>query len=118
MRDEMSDVEWLRAMIDRASRHALAVNADFDSQDGLTLTGTVMRMDRVRESLEEAWRTLQMVYDAARDRDRTLHADRTVSDTPSGGNGVVADVLRAAAAGVRERGGPVDAGRDSAENVA
>ena len=104
MRDDMTDVEWLQSQISKAARHAEAVRDDIPEQDGLTLTGTVMRLDRVREALDEAWRTLQLVYDAALDRDRTLDANRTVGGAPSGSAGVVADVLRAAAAGVRPEG--------------
>jgi len=118
MNDDATNVEWLRNRLDKAVRHAEAISDDIHEQDGLRLTGTVMRLDRVRDALDDAWRTLQLVYDEALDRDRTLDAHRAVSDSPAGSSGVVADVLRAAATGVRAAGGPVDSGRDRTENVA
>jgi hypothetical protein len=118
MNDDASDIEWLRRQIAKAGRHADAVSDDISEQDGLRLTGTVMRLDRVRESLEEAWHTLQLVYDAALERDRALYANGTVSEPSDGGAGVVADVLRAASTGIRERRSVVDAGGYRSEDVA
>jgi len=118
MKDDMTDVQWLLSMIERAARHASAVRDDIPEQDGLTLTGTVMRLDRVRDALDESWRTLQRVYDVALERDRTLDANRTVSGASAGSAGVVADVLCAAAAGVRPAGGNHDSGEAGAEHVA
>ena len=118
MNDEASNVAWLLNRIEKAGTHAEAISDDIWDQDALRLTGTVMRLDRVRNALEDAWRTLQLVYDEALDRDRTFNAHRAVSDTPASSSGVVADVLRAAATGVRAAGSPVDFGRDRTENVA
>jgi hypothetical protein len=118
MRDDMTDVEWLRARLARAQQHSEAITDDIHVQDALRLTGTLMRLDRVRESLEEAWTTMQAVYDAVSDRDRMLGADRTVSEPSSGSGGVVADVLRAASAGVRPSGGAVRRRSGRAEDVA
>ena len=118
MKDDMTDLEWLQRCIFRALNHAEAVRDDIPEQDGLRLTGTVMRLDRVRELLDDAARTLHLIYQSAEDRDRTLRANGTVGGTQDGGTGVVADVLRAAAAGIREGRGPVDAGRNRSEDVA
>jgi hypothetical protein len=117
MRDDMGDLEWLRTLLVKAQSHAEAVSDDFDSQDGLRLTGTVMRLDRVRDTLEDAWRTLQLVYDGALERERTLNADRAIGGSPAGGEGVVADVLRAAAAGIRPARSDNDSGTSGAADV-
>ena len=105
MRDDMTDIEWLRARLARAQQHSEALTDDIAVQDGLRLTGTVMRLDRIRETLDDCWRTLQQVYDEARERDRILGDNGTVGEPSGGGSGVVADVLCAAAAGVRQAGG-------------
>jgi hypothetical protein len=118
MNDDATNVKWLVNRIERAARHAEAVTDDIWEQDGLRLTGTVMRLDRVRDALEDAWRTLQLVYQEAEGRDRMLSGDRAVSGTSDSGTRVVADILCAAAAGFREGRGPVDAGGDSTEDVA
>ena len=118
MNEDATDLDWLQGQIAKAAKHAAAISDDIGTQDALRLTGTVMRLDRVHAALEAAWRTLQLVYDEALDRDRTLNANRTVSEPSDGGAGVVADVLRAAATGVREGRGPVDAGGYRSEDVA
>ena len=117
MNDETGNVEWLVVTLGKALRHAEAVSDDIDVQDGLRLTGTVMRLDRVRDALEDAWHTLRLVYDDAEARDRILSADGTVGVTPSGSTRVVADILCAAATGFRERRGTVDAGGYRTEDV-
>jgi len=118
MNDDVSNVAWLLNRIERASRHAEAVTDNIWEQDGLRLTGTVMRLDRVRDALEDAWRTLQLVYEEAEGRDRMLSGNRAVSSTPDSGTRIVADILCAAAAGFRTGGSVMDAGGDSTENVA
>ena len=118
MNDDLTNIEWLQNRIAKATRHAAALSKDVWEQDGLRLTGTVMRLDRVRDALEDAWRTLQLVYDEAADRDRMLSGNRAVSSTSDSGTRIVADILCAAAAGVRTGGSTMDAGGDSPENVA
>jgi len=118
MKDDMTDLQWVASRLNRALKHLEAVSDDITEQDGLRLTGTLMRLDRVRELLEDSWRTLQSVYDDVSERDRILGADRTVSGAPSGGEGVVADVLRAAAAGFRPARSDHDSGEAGDADVA
>jgi len=117
MKDGMTDIEWVRRQIERAGMHAGNLSDDIHSQDALRLTGTVMRLDRIREALDEAWRTLQLVYDDALARERALNADRTVSGSSDGSVGVVADILGAAAAGFRPSGSDDRGCRASASDV-
>ena len=118
MSDDATDIDWLRGQIEKAAKHAAAVSDDIADQDGLRLTGTVMRLDRVRDALQEAWRTLQLVYDEALERDRQLDANRTVGEPSSSGAGVVADVLRAAATGFRQAGSDLPDWAGGSEDVA
>ena len=118
MNDDMSNVEWLRLMLTKAMAHADAVSDDIDVQDGLRLTGTVMRLDRVRETLEEAWTVLQHVYDDALARDRMLGGDGAVGGTQDGGARTVADILRAASTGIRQARGDHYRGAVGAADVA
>jgi hypothetical protein len=116
MNDDMGDVEYLQVTLERTLRVARMLRDDVDGQDALQLTATVMRLDDVREGLDDAVRTLHLIYDAALDRDRTLDASRTVSGAQAGSGGVVADVLRAAAARVHPAGsGLPDRTVDSAD---
>jgi hypothetical protein len=118
MRDDMTDLQWIVSRLNRALQHVQAIPDDIPEQDGLRLTGTLMRLDRVRELLEDGWRTLQSVYDDVSERDRILGADRTVGGPSSGGEGVVADVLRAAAAGFRPAGSDHDCRKTCDTDVA
>jgi hypothetical protein len=102
--DDISDVDYLTALLDRAKNQAERLPDDIMSQDGLKLTATVMRLDVLRETLQDAWSTLHMIYDEALERDRILDANRTVSGAPSSSGGVVADVLCAAATGIHSAG--------------
>jgi hypothetical protein len=108
MRDDVTSVEYLRFRLATALEQARMMPADMYGLTGLELTGAVMRLDRVREMMDDAYRTLHDAYDEALDRDRILDEDRTVSGTPSGRGGVVADILSAVAAGVRPDGSAVD----------
>jgi hypothetical protein len=92
-------VEWLRLMLAKAQAHAGELPDDVWDQDGLRLTGTVMRLDRVREAVREAWVALQHVYDDALERDRMLGGDGAVGGTQDGRARTVADILCAASAG-------------------
>jgi hypothetical protein len=118
MNDDATNVDWLRGRIARAARHAEALSDDIHEQDALRLTGTVMRLDRVRDALDDAWRTLQLVYDEALERDRALDAYRTVGEPSDGSGGVVADVLRAAATGLRQPGSDLHHRAGGAADVA
>jgi len=118
MNDELNDVEWLRRLANKLVGQVDGLPDDISEQGGLHLTATVMRLDAVQNTLREAWNTLQLVYDEALDRDRTLDEYGTVSGSPDCGNGVVADILCAAAAGLRKRGSAVVAGGNSATDVA
>jgi hypothetical protein len=104
--DDVTDVEWLRNRLRLTLEHANQLSDDIHEQDGLRLTGTVMRLDRLDGLLEECWRTLRLIYAEAHERDGKL-ANGTVGGAPSGGVGVVADVLSAASAGVHAAGSVV-----------
>jgi hypothetical protein len=108
MRDDVTSVEYLRFRLATALEQARMMPSDIYGLTGLELTGAVMRLDRVREMMDDAYRTLHDAYDEALDRDRTLDEDRAVSSTPSGRGGVVADILGAASAGIRPDGSAVD----------
>jgi hypothetical protein len=108
MRDDVTSVEYLRFRLATALEQARMMPSDIYGLTGLELTGAVMRLDRVREMMDDGYRTLHDAYDEALDRDRTLDEDRAVSGTPSSGGGVVADILGAASAGIRPDGSAVD----------
>jgi hypothetical protein len=118
MNDDASNIDWLRNRIARAARHAEELSDDIYEQDGLRLTGTVMRLDRVRDALDDAWRTLQLVYDEALERDRAIDANRTVGEPSDGSGGVVADILRASATGFRQPGSDLHHRAGGATDVA
>jgi predicted exporter len=116
MNDDISDVEYLQLRLERTLRTARRLREDIASLDALALTATVIRLDEVREGLNDAIGVLHQIYVAAHDRDRMLDASRTVSGAQAGSGGVVADVLRAAAARVHPAGSGVpDRTVDSAD---
>lgn len=106
--DDLTDVQWLVYRLNAASSRTELVSNDIENQDGMQLTATVVRLDSVREVLEDCWRTLHILYDRALERDRTLSEDRTFGGAQDRSGGVVADILGAASAGVRQVGGAVD----------
>jgi hypothetical protein len=106
--DDLTDVQWLVYRLNAASSRTELVSNDIEDQDGMQLTATVVRLDSVREVLEDCWRTLHILYDRALERDRTLSEDRTFSGTQARSGGVVADILSATATGVRADGSAVD----------
>lgn len=116
--DDMDDMDFLCYRLARLQQAAGEVLPDIWTQDGLQLAGTVMRLDRIRDGLLEAWETLHYIYDVARERDRMLHEDRAVSRTPDGSVGVVADVFSAAATGVRGRASAVAGGNTRSRHMA
>lgn len=104
--DDATDIVWLRNRLRAVLGHADALTDDIAVQDGLRLTGTVMRLDRIDSLLEESWRTLRLIYAEAHERDGQL-AHGTVGAPPSGGSRIVADVLSAASARVHPPGSNV-----------
>jgi hypothetical protein len=118
MNDDVTSVEYLRFRLATSLEQSRMMPADLHGLTGLELTGAVLRLDRIREMMDDAYRTLHEIYDEALDRDRTLDADRTVGDAPSRGSGVVADILGAVAAGFRPDGGAVDHVGGRTTNVA
>ena len=116
--DDMDDVEYLHHRLRSAVAQTADMLTDVSDQDGLQLTGTVMRLEHVQYCLSDAVAAVGRLFEDALERDRMLNANRTVSRTPSGGSGVVADILSASTARVRPNRGAVDHVFDSAANVA
>jgi hypothetical protein len=97
----LSDRDWLTYKLGRALDLSANMLPDPYTQDGLQLAGTVMRLDSVCRILDEAAEAIHSLYRACDDREQELAASRTVGGTSEHGAGVVADILRAATAGVR-----------------
>ena len=116
--DDMDDVEYLHHRLTSAVNQTAEMLHDIHSQDGLQLTGTVMRLEHVQYCLSDAVAAVGRLFEDALERDRMLNANRTVSRTPDGRGGVVANVLGAAATGVRPNRSVVDHVGGRAANVA
>jgi hypothetical protein len=108
MRDDVTSVEYLRFRLATALEQSRLMPSEMYGLTGLELTGAVMRLDRIREMMDDAYRTLHDAYDEALDRDRMLDENRAVGGAPSSGSGVVADILGAAATGFRPDRSAVD----------